>query len=305
MTTQPLIETSDQSETHTAQPLQQAAVAVPEAANENAPSLPAADVAPASDTAIAADAPTTPDTALEAATDTAPATEEAMRKQVPPVEAATEPHPNVEGLLPPPTAELPKPKQSAGEPVSIHDAKVENLVLLPTVLTSAEKNLATHIGSMIDPMLEKNLLLSVSSNLEKGTTSLILSFEGDMVPANPAVLSEQVVAALHKVPAIETLFAQHHHTPVSNVHDGKLQVMIPHLTTAQYAHLMQSLATGIEASAVAPAHAHPAAELAAEAQANAAAAMAGHSPATEVAAVNHEGLANDNAPALTQTAVGR
>lgn len=304
MTTQPLIDTSDQSETHTAQPLQQAAAAVPEAENENAASLPAADVAPASDTAIAADAPTTPDTALEAATDTAPATEEAMRKPVPPVEAETTPDMSAEGLLPPPTTELPKPKQSTSEPVSIHDAKIENLILLPEMLSNAEKHLATHIGSMIDPMLEKNLLLSVSSNLEKGTTSLILSFEGDMVPANPAVLSEQVVAALHKIPAMETLFAQHHHTPVSNVHDGKLQVMIPHLTTAQYSHLMQSLATGIEA-AQAPVHSHPAAEVAAEVQANAAAAMAGHPPATEVAAVNHEGLANDNAPALTQTAVGR
>ncbi len=291
MTTQPLIETTAHSEKEAAHPPAQA-VQEEHAAAEMAQAQAAPEAAPVQ---------ATPDIAEDAA----PATEEAMRKQVPPVEAATEPHPNAEGLLPPPVAELPKPKQLSGEAVSIHDAKVENLILLPTVLTSAEKNLATHIGSMIDPMLEKNLLLSVSSNLEKGTTSLILSFEGDMVPANPAVLSEQVVAALHKVPALQTLFAQHHHTPVSNVHDGKLQVMIPHLTTAQYAHLMQSLAAGIEASPVAHAHAHPAAELAAEAQANAAAAMTGHPPANEVADVSHLGVANNNELAPTSLAVGR
>lgn len=291
MTTQPLIETAAHSEKEAAHPPAQAAQAE-HAAAEMAQAQAAPEAAPVQ-------------AATEIAEDAAPATEEAMRKQVPPVEAATEPHPNAEALLPPPVAELPKPKQSSGEAVSIHDAKVDNLILLPTVLTSAEKNLATHIGSMIDPMLEKNLLLSVSSNLEKGTTSLILSFEGDMVPANPAVLSEQVVAALHKVPALQTLFAQHHHTPVSHVHDGKLQVMIPHLTTAQYAHLMQSLATGIEASPVAPAHAHPAAELAAEVQANAAAAMTGHLPANEVADVSHLGVANNNELAPTSLAVGR
>lgn len=304
MTAQPMIETTH-SEKEAAHPPEQAAVAVPETANDNVAPTPAADVAPALDSVAAEQAPATTETAPDATVDAALATEEAMRKQVPPVEAATEPHPNAEALLPPPTAELPKPKQSSGEAVSIHDAKVENLILLPTLLTSAEKNLATHIGSMIDPMLEKNLLLSVSNNLEKGTTSLILSFEGDMVPANPAVLSEQVVAALHKVPAMQSLFAQHHHTPVSNVHDGKLQVMIPHLSTAQYAHLMQSLAAGIEASPVAPAHAHPAAEVAAEVQANAAAAMAGHPPANEVADVNHLGVANNNEIVPTSMVAGR
>lgn len=304
MTTQPLIETPDQPEMHAAQAPEQAALAVPEAANENAASPPVADAAPASDTAIAEDAPATPEAAPEAATDAAPATEEAMRKQVPPVEAATEPHPSAEGLLPPPTTELPKPKQSTGEAVPIHDAKVENLILLPEMLSNAEKHLAAHIGSAIDRLLEKNLLLSVSNNLEKGTTSLVLSFEGDMVAANPAVLSEQVVAALHKVPAMHALFAQHHHAPVSTFHEGKLQVMIPHLTTAQYAHLVQSLAAGIEATHT-PAHSHPAAQVAAEVQANAAAAVAGHPPANEVADVNHHGVANNNEIAPTSMSAGR
>lgn len=304
MTAQPLTETPDQPEMHTAPALQQAAVAVPEAANENAASLPAADAAPTSDAAIAADTAATPDAAPEAAMEAAPATEESMRKHVPPVEAASEPHPNTEALLPPPTVELPKPKQSTGEAVPIHDAKVENLVLLPEMLSNAEKHLATHIGSVIDPLLEKNLLLNVSNNLEKGTTNLVLSFEGDMVAANPAVLSEQVVAALHKVPAMHALFAQHHHAPVSTLHEGKLQVMIPHLTTAQYAHLVQSLAAGIEATHT-PAHSHRAAQVAAEVQANAAAAVAGHPPANEVADVNHLGVANNNEIAPTSMIAGR
>lgn len=304
MTAQPMIETPKQNESAAANPVEQAA-AMPQASVPEA--LPEAVVA-TTEPAITDVAPEVAPAhaATETVADAAMATEEAMRKQVPPVEAATEPHPNAEALLPPPTPELPKPKQSSGEAVSIHDAKVENLILLPEVLTGAEKNLATHIGSMIDPMLEKNLLLSLSSNLEKGTTSLILTFEGDMVAANPAVLSEQVVAALHKVPAMHALFAQHHHTPVSHVHDGKLDVMIPHLTTAQYAHLVQSLAAGIEVSQAvqAPAHTHPAAEVAAQAQEVAAQAV-GAAPVPHVAEVNHLGVANNNDIALTSMGAGR
>lgn len=320
MTAQPMIETPH-SEKEAAHLPAQELETVPEMANDNAAPLAAAAVPEASvpeampEAVASTTQPASTDVAPEVApaqlvtetgADTALATEEAMRKQVPPVEAAVEQVSPTEALLPPPVTELPKPKQSSGEAVSIHDAKVENLILLPTVLTSAEKNLATHIGSIIDPMLEKNLLLSVSSNLEKGTTSLILSFEGDMVAANPAVLSEQVVAALHKVPAMQALFAQHHHTPVSRVHDGKLDVMIPHLTTAQYAHLVQSLAAGIEVSqaAHAPAHTHPAAEVAAQAQ-EAAAQAVGAAPMPHVADVNHLGVANNNDIALTSMGAGR
>lgn len=320
MTAQPMIEPPHNNKEAVNPPVQ-AADAVPETANNNAAPL-AAAAAPeplateAMPKAVAATTePASTDVAPEVApahaatetvADAAMATEEAMRKQVPPVEAAVEQVSPTEALLPPPVTELPKPKQSSGEAVSIHDAKVENLILLPTVLTSAEKNLATHIGSIIDPMLEKNLLLSVSSNVEKGTTSLILSFEGDMVAANPAILSEQVVAALHKVPAMHALFAQHHHTPVSHVHDGKLDVMIPHLTTAQYAHLVQSLASGIEASQAvqAPAPTHPAAETAAQAQVAAAQAV-GAAPVPHVAEVNHLGVANNNELGPNSMGAGR
>ena len=188
-----------------------------------------------------------------------PAQGDAARGQVPPPEAAMDdatraPVPEPEGAAAMPTPEaaippsqegLPVPSQAITHAVPIQTAKVENLILLPAVLANAEKNLAAHIGAHIDPILEKNLMLNVSSNLEKGTTNLVLSFTGDMVNANPAVLGEQVIASLHALPAMQTLIADHHHTPIAEFHDGTLHVVVPHLSTAHYAHLIQALAAGV------------------------------------------------------------
>lgn len=168
--------------------------------------------------------------------------------------------PAMAGIAPAPAPKLPTPIQSVGEAVPVEEAKVENLVLLKPVSEAAEANLARHIASHLETHLgkqnaeelEKALMLSVLDSPDKGKTNLVLSFQGELVAGNASLLGEQVIAALHEIPAIHALIA-HHHAPHNRLHDGKLEVIVPHLSTAQYAQLIQSLAAGVEAKEVAAA----------------------------------------------------
>ncbi|MDX2094845.1 MAG: hypothetical protein SFW64_02780 [Alphaproteobacteria bacterium] len=152
-------------------------------------------------------------------------------------------------ILPAPTMKLPEPPQSvatAPEHSSPAQAVAGGLIIMPAVLAEAEKHLAAYIGKAISPQLEPGLMLSLQSLPDKGATNLVLAFTGEMVAANASLLGEEVVAALRNAPQMKDLLA-HQHTPQVRLHEGRLEVTIPHLSTAQYAHLVQALAGGIAA----------------------------------------------------------
>jgi hypothetical protein len=322
MTTQPMIETPH-SEKQVANLPAQDAVEVPETANDNAAPQAAAAVAPAVDKAITAEAVATPDAAPEAAMDTAPAAEEALRKQVPPVEATLENTPALEVSTMAQNQSVhsdalvmsPAERDAMNEAKS-HPENISKLVIHPGVFKSAEQNLAHYIGSKISPELTRELKLDLKVRSGDDRTGhaksdLVLYLQGDLVDANSALIESQVLDALKELPNIAPFFNTEHKPRATNNADypNTLHIIIPNLAIAQYAHLVQSLAGGIEASnatpAHTPAHTHPAAEVAAKAQANAAAVMAGHPPANAVADVNHLGVANNNEIAPTSMAAGR
>lgn len=199
---------------------------------------PATTAAAAENPAVAeaASAPLPPEpAALDAA---------AARVEVKPPEEAL--LPDNTAILPAPTIELPKPPQSVA-PAPEHSSPAQaagGLIIMPAVLAEAEKHLAASIGQAISPQLEPGLLLSLQSLPDKGATNLVLAFTGEMVAANASLLGEEVVAALRHMPQMKDLLA-HQHTPQVHLHEGKLEVTIPHLSTAQYAHLIQAFAAGI------------------------------------------------------------
>ncbi len=145
----------------------------------------------------------------------------------------------------PPPPRLPIPTPTTVEslvPSSAH------LVVMPNVLKKAEENLASYLGSVIQPAsLTEGLVLTLSGAAVKGATDVKLCLDGPMVGANAALLGGQVVAALKSLPVFAPLF-DGSHTPHAQSPQGlptMVHVHIPQLSIAQYAQLIQSLAAGI------------------------------------------------------------
>lgn len=237
---------------------------------------------------------------------------------------------------------------SASEQEAMQEAvadpkRTASLVVFPAVLKNAEANLAKYIGSKISPELTQELKLDVKvktgdDRTGKAKSDLVLYLQGDFVDANSALLESQVLKALQEIPGVAPLFTTEHKPRTSNSNDypNTLHVIIPNLAIAQYAHLIQSLAAGIDASpshetappptqhAEKPDHqcsgadcskcAAPAAESpevaqiapdAADAsQTHPAEAVSGGVPAPQVAGVNRLGMTNDNGIAPNQSALG-
>ncbi len=136
-------------------------------------------------------------------------------------------------------------------PVHPHLADAQ-LAIFPAVLKNAETYLAKAVASHITPALRDGLMLTLQSDLGKdGTTDVKLTFHGPMVGANAALLGKEVLTALEKDPLTADLFKGEHKPHIQKV-EGQpdaLQVHINHLSTAQYATLIQKLATAKTAAA--------------------------------------------------------
>lgn len=145
---------------------------------------------------------------------------------------------------------------SASDQEAVADPKrTASLVVFPAVLKNAEANLANYIGSKISPELTQELKLDVKvktgdDRTGQAKSDLVFYLQGDFVDANSALLESQVLKALQEIPAVAPLFTTEHKPRTSNSNDypNTLHVIIPNLDIAQYAHLVQSLAAGINAS---------------------------------------------------------
>ena len=147
---------------------------------------------------------------------------------------------------------------------AVHEA---NLTVLPAVLKNAEANLANYLGELASqkdangqlkhpalaeltadkPDLTLSVVLSKNHTATEvkthATEDVVLTFNGALAAANPALFGEKVKEVLTIIPAIHAL--GEHHQPQAEMHEGKLQLRIPNLDSAHYAHLVQSLAAGI------------------------------------------------------------
>lgn len=119
------------------------------------------------------------------------------------------------------------------------------LVILPDVLKQAEDRLAkVVIAPKISSPLRDKLMLDLTTTLGKdNTTDLILNLQGPMISPNPGLLGEEVLHALRANHLFADMFKGEHKPHVQKV-DGKpdtVQVHVPHLTSMQYATLVQKL----------------------------------------------------------------
>ncbi len=123
-----------------------------------------------------------------------------------------------------------------------------NVVVHPEVLLKAEENLAkfaaVHLPEELRPAnMPLSLDLRAALGNGAGVTDLVVAFNGEMVKANPDLFGQHAIEMLEKIPTIKAL--DEHNKPFF-VHNGSaLEVHIRHLTDAQYAHLVQSLAQGV------------------------------------------------------------
>ena len=157
-------------------------------------------------------------------------------------------------------------EQEAMQEAVADPKRTAELVVFPAVFKNAEANLAKYIGSKISTELTQELKLDLKvktgdDRTGKTKSDLVLYLQGDLVDANSALLESQVMKALQEIPGVAPFFNTEHKPRTSNSNDypNTLHVIIPNLAIAQYAHLIQSLAAGIDASpthvnAPAPAH---------------------------------------------------
>jgi hypothetical protein len=159
---------------------------------------------------------------------------------------------------------LPPEAASHDKPAHLHP-QVEtpvmpgaDLVVLPSVLQNAEGHIAKAIYNHFVPPaandtatpqlpLVTGLTVQLAPVLKAGHTDLKLVLKGPSVAANEGLIAEHLLLMLYQSPSFASVRDRAHKPHAEHV-DGApadtLEIVIPKLTTAEYAHLVQALAAG-------------------------------------------------------------